>query len=56
MMKITAIKTFYERKLEKETSDEFHDSEDTSYTDFQGLGDCGYEGICIILFLCYYCK
>ena len=30
-------KTFYERNPEKEASDEFYDSEDTSYIDFQGL-------------------
>ena len=42
MMKIPAIKTmFYERNLEKEASDEFYDSEDTSCIDFQGLV---YEG------------
>ena len=28
---------FYERNLEKEASDEFYDSEDTSYINFQGL-------------------
>ena len=38
----TGYKTmFYERNLEKEASDEFYDSEDTSYIDFQGLV---YEG------------
>lgn len=30
-------KTFYERNPEKEASDEFYDSEDTSYINFQGL-------------------
>ena len=30
-------KTFYERNPEKEASDEFYASEDTSYIDFQGL-------------------
>lgn len=30
-------KTFYERNPEKEASDEFYDSEDTSYIYFQGL-------------------
>lgn len=34
-------KMFYERNPEKEASDEFYDSEDTSYIDFQGLV---YEG------------
>ena len=34
-------KMFYERNPEKEASDEFCDSEDTSYIDFQGLV---YEG------------
>ena len=34
-------KKFYERNPEKEASDEFYDSEDTSYIDFQGLV---YEG------------
>ena len=28
---------FYERNPEKEASDEFYDSEDTSYINFQGL-------------------
>ena len=28
---------FYERNPEKEESDEFYDSEDTSYINFQGL-------------------
>ena len=38
----TGYKTmFYERNLEKEASDEFYDSEDTSCIDFQGLV---YEG------------
>ena len=38
----TGYKTmFYERNPEKEASDEFYDSEDTSYIDFQGLV---YEG------------
>ena len=40
--KNTGYKTmFYERNLEKEASDEFYDSEDTSCIDFQGLV---YEG------------
>ena len=30
-------KTFYERNPEKESADEFYDSENTSYIDFQGL-------------------
>ena len=30
-------KMFYERNLEKEKADEFYDSEDTSYINFQGL-------------------
>lgn len=30
-------KTFYERNPEKEAADEFYDSEDSSYIDFQGL-------------------
>ena len=28
---------FYKRNPEKEASDEFYDSEETSYIDFQGL-------------------
>ena len=36
-------KTFYERNPEKEASDEFYDSEDTSYINFQGLVYVGDE-------------